>query len=279
MKLIINADDLGLCRSVNEAILDVFRAGNLTSTTMMVNMPGTEHAAKLAKENPGLAIGLHFTLTEGKPLTGAPSLTHEGGHFLNRWALIRRILSGKANAEEITLEFRAQLRRLQDLGITPTHFDSHQHLHMVPAIFRAIRPVADESNLAVRIVVPTLTKGLLFKRPVKWLKQKIHQRNYKKLIHGGHFKHNDQLVSIHDYATPQEHPSIFGKLVAPFETTAQTVELFIHPYKDAADLYALYPDDAASHQLFFEKCFLEYKLLTSKQNLFSRYQLSTFGDL
>ena len=59
-RLIINADDLGLSPSVNTAIFDVFRAGNLTSATLMVDMPGAQDAVERLKDHPGLAVGLHF---------------------------------------------------------------------------------------------------------------------------------------------------------------------------------------------------------------------------
>ena len=51
-RIIINADDFGLSRSVNQAIIDVYKKGNLTSTTLLVNMPGTEDAIQQAESNP-----------------------------------------------------------------------------------------------------------------------------------------------------------------------------------------------------------------------------------
>jgi len=278
MTLIINADDFGLCHSVNEAILDVYKAGNLTSATLMVGMPGAEEAAQMAADNPGLGVGLHFTLTEGKPLTGAPSLTDEGGRFLKRYDLIRRVMTGRARTEEIADEFRAQLRRLRDLGVTPTHVDSHQHLHMVPAIFRAVQPIASAEELPIRLAVPSIAPGLVWRKPVKWLKQQVHRRNYRKLLRGAAFRHNDRLVSIHDYpAIPEEKPAIFTDLLTPFSGTGDVVEMFIHPYKPEPDLYALYPDDAAAHEPFFQTCFLEHRLLTARPHLFSAYNLATYA--
>ena len=68
MKLIINADDFGYSNGVNYGIIDAFKNGILTSTTCLTNMPGFNHAIQLAKENPNLGIGIHLTLTCGKPL-------------------------------------------------------------------------------------------------------------------------------------------------------------------------------------------------------------------
>src|SRR5699024_11986375 len=68
LKLIINADDFGYSRAVNYGIIDAHKKGVLTSTTLMTNMPGAEHAYKLGKEYNHLGIGVHLTLTCGKPL-------------------------------------------------------------------------------------------------------------------------------------------------------------------------------------------------------------------
>lgn len=59
-RVIINADDFGLTDSVNGAIIDLFRAGRLTSATLMVNMPGTRRAVEQFLENPGLAVACTF---------------------------------------------------------------------------------------------------------------------------------------------------------------------------------------------------------------------------
>ena len=50
-KLIVNADDFGLCTSVNKAIIECHLAGNINSTTLMANMPGTEEAVELSKKH------------------------------------------------------------------------------------------------------------------------------------------------------------------------------------------------------------------------------------
>lgn len=68
-KLIVNADDFGFSKAVTDAILDCHSNGIVTSTTLMSNMPFAEYAASKAKVFPMLSVGLHMTLTEGKPLS------------------------------------------------------------------------------------------------------------------------------------------------------------------------------------------------------------------
>ena len=69
MKLIVNCDDLGYTRGVNEAIVIAYQQGILRSTTALVNSAYIQEAVTMMKENPGIGVGLHLNLTSGKPLT------------------------------------------------------------------------------------------------------------------------------------------------------------------------------------------------------------------
>ncbi|KAA9332281.1 ChbG/HpnK family deacetylase [Hymenobacter busanensis] len=282
-QVIINADDFGLSPSVNRAIVDAYRAGNLTSTTMMVNMPGTADGARLAAETPGLAIGLHFCLTEGRPLTTAPSLTDEAGNFLERGALLKRALRGQVKAEEVRAEFEAQLAKLESLGIRPTHTDSHQHVHMFPAVFRAVAPVLNARQLPVRLAIPRKpTLGLLLRWPLKFVRQSILYRSsqqFKRLVHT---RTNDLLVSVHDLTTPPASytADTLRLLVAEAPASTPVVELMVHPYIPGADIDALYPNDLAQRQPFFEKCYAEHRILSGPA-LFAHdptVTLTTYGS-
>src|ERR1700753_2195819 len=69
--LIINADDFGLSSIVNRAILVSMEKGLVTSTSIMANMPGFDHAIGLVRVHSKLAgrVGVHLNLTEGQPLS------------------------------------------------------------------------------------------------------------------------------------------------------------------------------------------------------------------
>lgn len=127
-KLIINSDDFGYSRAINHAIIDTHQEGILTSTTLMTNTPGFEHAIKLAKENPKLGVGVHLVLTFLKPLSqDVPSLVDEKGEFYRPDAY----RSGLAivDEEELYKEWDAQIQKVLAAGIQPTHLDSHHHAH------------------------------------------------------------------------------------------------------------------------------------------------------
>ncbi len=76
--LIINADDFGLSPGINYGIIDAHRRGVVTSTTAMMTADAIEHAAQVCVDVPSLAIGLHFVLSYGNPLTMMTSLQRDG---------------------------------------------------------------------------------------------------------------------------------------------------------------------------------------------------------
>ena len=70
MGIVRNADDFGKSTEINNAILTCFKDGLIDRTTIMVNMPGADEAAELAREEGFFdKVGLHLNLTEGEPLT------------------------------------------------------------------------------------------------------------------------------------------------------------------------------------------------------------------
>ena len=130
--LIVNADDFGLSKGQNYGIIEACRNGIVTSTTALVNGQAIDHAVQLSRDEPSLAIGMHFVLTMGKPLTAMPGLTRDG--VLGKW--IWQLAEEDAlPLEEITQELASQyLRFIELFGRKPTHLDSHHHVHMFPQI-------------------------------------------------------------------------------------------------------------------------------------------------
>ena len=85
-RLIVNADDLGLSHSVNEAVVRAHRDGVLTTASLIVNEPGCDEAIKLAKANPKLGVGLHLVLLQGHstlPPEKIPGIVNSHGEFSN----------------------------------------------------------------------------------------------------------------------------------------------------------------------------------------------------
>jgi hopanoid biosynthesis associated protein HpnK len=150
-QLILNADDFGLTRGVNEGIIRAHREGILTSATLMACGPAFEHAVGLAKENSRLGIGCHLVLVGGKvvaPLEEVPTLADRDGRMPESLGIfVMRLSSGSIRLTEIVRELRAQIRKIRSAGIEPTHLDTHKHTHAHPAVMEALGRVAQEFGI------------------------------------------------------------------------------------------------------------------------------------
>lgn len=153
-RLIINADDFGLAPCVTRGILHAHTRGLVTSATLMPNMPGFAHAVQEARNTPTLGIGIHLNLIRGRPLTphaeSAPLVGAEEGFLPTRKAIRRAARSG-AYLAAAAVEYRAQIRRVLEHGIEPTHVDFEKH-HVLAsrALWRVAMRVAGEFGLPMR---------------------------------------------------------------------------------------------------------------------------------
>jgi len=130
--LIINADDFGMCHSVVEAILRGLKEGVVTSTTLMTTCPWAPYAIQLLHANPDISFGVHLTLVSDFSIyrwgpiacrENVASIVDETGFFF-RYERIAELLA-QAKLDELEIEFRAQVNRVLDAGLKPTHLDWH----------------------------------------------------------------------------------------------------------------------------------------------------------
>lgn len=136
--LIVNADDLGYDPEVTRGILEAMRDGIVSSATLMVNGPHSQHAAEAARQSSSgaerLALGLHLNLARWRPCAnGIPSELLDGqGAFIEANA-------AHLPTEGVARETLAQLSRLQVLtGAPATHIDVHKHLHRHPNVLEGV---------------------------------------------------------------------------------------------------------------------------------------------
>jgi len=150
-QLILNADDFGLTRGVNEGIIRAHREGVLTSATLMACGPAFDHAVELAKQNPRLGVGCHLVLVGGRaiaPVEEIPSLASKDGRLpASLGSFVTRLSSGTIRPKEIDRELRAQILKIRAAGIEPTHLDTHKHTHSHPAVMAALGRVARELGI------------------------------------------------------------------------------------------------------------------------------------
>jgi chitin disaccharide deacetylase len=155
-RLILNADDFGLTAGVNRAIIELHRAGFLTSTTLMAKAAATDEAIELARSTPSLGVGCHVVLVDGDPVLPAESLptlvdTHTGHFHPKLGGFLKKLYSGRIRSAEIEAEAAAQIAHLQSRGLRLTHIDTHKHTHMFPAVLRPVLRAAKAAGIcAVR---------------------------------------------------------------------------------------------------------------------------------
>lgn len=156
--LIVNADDFNLTEGVTRGILETHRCGIVTSTTVMVNLPGLEQSRVLVRDFPRLGLGLHLNLTFGPSALlpeRVPSLVDGSGRFIRDPARLGAV----GEASEIRAEWAAQVERFETFfGRRPTHLDTHHHVHRHPRIFEVALDLAARLGLPLRALTPAMAK-------------------------------------------------------------------------------------------------------------------------
>jgi chitin disaccharide deacetylase len=132
--------------------------GRVHTTSAMVCEPDDRRrVGESAGSAPG-RIGLHLQLTDGCPLCPpgrVPSLVDGRGRFPDGIEGV-----GRLDPAEVLAEWRAQLACLRDLGVEPSHLDSHQHVHLLPGAIEAYIELARETGLPARGSRPLIARRL-----------------------------------------------------------------------------------------------------------------------
>jgi predicted glycoside hydrolase/deacetylase ChbG (UPF0249 family) len=148
--LIINADDFGMCHSVNEAVMRALQEGIVRSTTLMVPCPWALHAMRFLAAHPELPFGVHLTALSDwvdyrwgpvTPREKVPSLVNNEGTFYN-FEQMPQFLAQVA-LDQLEMEFRAQIEVVLAAGLQPTHLDWRQRIRPGAPRFR---PVLDRKG-------------------------------------------------------------------------------------------------------------------------------------
>jgi predicted glycoside hydrolase/deacetylase ChbG (UPF0249 family) len=134
--LLVNADDFGMCHAVNEAIIRSLEEGIVGSCSVMVPCPWALHALAWLQEAPEVPFGVHLTSVSEQPTyrwgpiicrAEVPSLVDDAGYFYPE-SRIDEFLD-QVDVGELEREYRAQIENVLDIGLQPTHLDSHCGIH------------------------------------------------------------------------------------------------------------------------------------------------------
>lgn len=152
VKLLVNGDDFGLTMGVSKGIIDAIKNGIMGDTTAMANMESFDESIKLAMENGINEMGIHLTMTCGKPIlpkSEVSTIVDENGYFFKKSVLVEKI--DEVDFSQIEKEMRAQINRFLESGMKMNHMDSHHHFYAFDKrIFSVVAKLAKEFNIPMR---------------------------------------------------------------------------------------------------------------------------------
>lgn len=236
---ILNADDFGLTQNHNQAVLEGYINGFLTSASLCANGEAYENAVHdILPDCSNLGIAAHLNIMEGKALTDCNLLTDINGNFIGSYWLLLFNRKNKKLLSQIETEFRAQIEKIQkDTKID--HLDSHVHTHAIPEIFEITCKLAKEYGINyVRTqheelyFIPKLKKHITINYPLNLLKivllQYFTKTNKKTLAKYG-LKTNNYLIGV-GYTGMMDSDAIeYG--LKNIEDKDCIAEALIHPCK------------------------------------------------
>ncbi|MGB6884346.1 MAG: ChbG/HpnK family deacetylase [Candidatus Acidiferrum sp.] len=207
--LIVNADDLGWTEGVNRGIAEAHRNGIVTSASLLANAAAFQSGVEVARAAPGLGVGVHLNLSEGEPVAPVDLVTtllNDRGEMEGRpQNLLLRLARRSLLLDEVEREWDAQIQKVRDVGIEPTHLDGHRHVQMLPGLFEialrlakkhgiaAIRIAHEESSLRAALSAGEKQKGTVV------MKQGVQARGLKLLAPDAHEKAERAGIAAADY--------------------------------------------------------------------------------
>jgi predicted glycoside hydrolase/deacetylase ChbG (UPF0249 family) len=139
-QVVINADDLGLSREINEGIFSGLQQGVITDTSLLVKAPFAHEAVSGLRHLGLFSCGIHINLDEqlgwsspGKERVPRAKLME----FLDKGDLL----------DQCYIHTRTQLKTFTSFGLIATHLDTHHHVHGFPAIFYMLIDLMKEFHI------------------------------------------------------------------------------------------------------------------------------------
>ena len=210
--VIINADDFGMNTNRNIAISKCFQKKLINSTSIMPNMPGFEEAVLLAKKYNFInQLGLHASITEGKPLTdlSKTTLIDEKGFFIPEKVYKPTVFFSRLVRNKVKKEVEAQLDLVYQFGIQPTHINTHYDIHDRPWLLPIFFSIAKEHNIKLRVCVRK--NGINPLKPFYFYK-------VNQILKSHNLDFSDYFVTVEDYKK--------DKLIKQKD---KRIEIMVHP--------------------------------------------------
>lgn len=246
-KLIINADDLGISNDVDDVIEKCIQKGVVTSCTLMANAPAFDDGVRIGKKYTNVSIGVHLNIIQFAPLTNVDVFKKHGVVGDDGQFVVGAIFHTHIDEElkqAIFEEWDAQIKKVKDAGIIPTHCDSHQHAHTIPALRKTLSRVLDKQGIRSirRTMTPSIRLTLrLKKRPqITFNKSKSFETKKRSIIYRRVRYIVNQFIILHWNSVMSKRYRmtnsffalryfLFDKDVLNLSGKEATIELMCHP--------------------------------------------------
>ena len=151
-KLIITADDYGMCDSVDKAIDAGIENGFITTTNVMLNMETLHNAKNLRERYPHISIGIHWNVTTGKPISDPkeiPTLVDENGVFWTIKNFKKKYSKGLISPTDLEKELKAQYVLFEQTCGKPDYWNTHENSSLHTKAFKVFEKVAKGYGIKV----------------------------------------------------------------------------------------------------------------------------------
>lgn len=229
----LNADDFGLSKEHNQAVLYGYKTGFLKHTSLIVNTLYFDDVINnIIPVCPKLNIGLHLNIMEGKSLTKCPMLTDNKGNFNRSYLYYIFNQNNKKLLAQIEKEFEAQIIKALNNNIKIFRLDSHVHVHGIPEIFRITCKLANKYNIPyvrTQFEKPYFCKSKRLKliNLIKVILLQFFTKINQKVIKKHNLKTNSYILGI-GYTAMMSQDTIQAGLR---NLNCEIIECIIHPCK------------------------------------------------
>lgn len=188
-KLIINADDLGLSKGVNQGILYAYKNGVVNSASLMTTTDYFEDAVEIVHEYKLKNIGLHFNLTEGRSAIKTHKTICDEDNNFDRNVYLKNNIDLDEVYEELEMQYLIAINR----GVTINHFDSHHHIHMTHKFRKVFVALSKKYKIPLRRINNTARNPI---KVFKFLYDTNHVKYYTKEFSAGFY---DKTATINNF--------------------------------------------------------------------------------
>ena len=223
-RIVLCADDYGQALHISQGILELIKNGRISATSCMVNqLDWRLHAEWLLPYQGHIDIGLHFNLTEGRPLSDLYRASY-GDQFLSLPRVMSRAFLRQWRQDLLFAECEAQLMQFRAIfGCFPDFIDGHQHIHQFPMVRDALLQVyqvyLNTNTCYVRVPAAKMNYFHFTKQIKKWVIAQTGANALAKALTKAGIPYPKTFAGIYDFSKALNYPNFFKQFLCIIETS------------------------------------------------------------